>query len=58
MQTHPKERTSRLGGGDTVMNVTTAKPDTFAYTLIEAMNVDVLKEVYGTANVTGDLTNG
>lgn len=52
----PEGENVKAWGGDTVMNVTTAKPDTFAYTLIEAMNVDVLKEVYGTANVTGDLT--
>lgn len=51
----PEGENVKAWGGDTVMNVTTAKPDTFAYTLIEAMNVDVLKEVYGTANVTGDL---
>lgn len=53
----PEGEDVKAWGGDTVMNVTTAKPDTFAYTLIEAMNVDVLKEVYGTDNVTGDLTS-
>lgn len=51
----PEGEDVKAWGGDTVMNVTTAKPDTFAYTLIEAMNVDVLKEVYGIDNVTGDL---
>lgn len=45
-------------GGDTVMTAQKGTSDTFKYTLIEAINIDVLKEVYGADNVTGDLTTG
>lgn len=39
-------------GGDTVDTVLTAQTDKFQFTLIESLNTDTLKAVYGDANVT------
>lgn len=38
-------------GGSAVMNSTTQKPDDWTFTLIEALNPNVLKTVYGDNNV-------
>ena len=45
-------------GGDTVLALQTDKTDTFAMTLIESMNENVLKAVFGATNVTGTFATG
>lgn len=45
-------------GGDTVYAGQNGKTVTWNFTLIEVLNVDVLKMVYGSGNVTGDLATG
>ncbi|MDO5016538.1 MAG: phage tail protein [Eubacteriales bacterium] len=42
-------------GGDTVMVVQTNKTDRFNFTLIESINIEALKFVYGPENVEGTL---
>ena len=54
----PETDTIKAWGGDFVYSYQSAKPDTFQFTLLEAMNVDVLKAVYGEDNVSGTLSTG
>ena len=54
----PESDNIKAWGGDTVLTVQTAKEDTFGFTLIEATNLDTLKAVYGSANVSGTLATG
>ena len=54
----PDTDTIRAWGGDTVLTPVNGKEDTFTFTLIEALNEDVLKLVFGSSNVTGALGTG
>lgn len=54
----PDTEIIKAWGGDPVLTIYNGKEDTFTFRLIEALNVDVLKAVYGDSNVTGTLATG
>ena len=54
----PETDNVKAWGGDTVLITQREKTDTFTFTLIEVLHVDVLKFVYGDDNVTGTLATG
>lgn len=56
--TNLESETIKAWGGDTVLTVQTSKEDKYGFKLIEVLNVDVLKFVYGDDNVSGSLSSG
>lgn len=54
----PTSEEIKAWGGDIVLTPMDEKTDTFKFTLIEVLNVDVLKQVFGASNVSGSLSTG
>ena len=54
----PESEDIKAWGGDTVLSVITARDDKFNFKLIEGLNPEVLKLVYGITKVTGNITTG
>jgi len=50
----PESDNVKTWGGFTVLNMQTDRPDTFKFKMLESLNTDLLKVIYGTDNVTVD----
>lgn len=50
----PESDNVKAWGGDTVLVLQTDRPDSFSLTLLEGLNEDVLKTIYGSSNVVVD----
>ena len=50
----PESDSVKAWGGDTVLTLQTDRPDSFSFTLLEVLNEDVLKVIYGDSNVNTD----
>lgn len=51
----PSSNPIKSWGGGTVLDIQESRPDTFKFTMIEAMEPEVLKTVFGNKNVEGTL---
>lgn len=54
----PSASQVKAWGGDKVLSIESEKPDNWEFTMIEALNLNVLKTVYGDDNVSGTLAAG
>ena len=54
----PDSEEVKAWGGTVVLNPQTGKPDEWTFTMIEFKNIEMLKTVYGEANVTGAFETG
>lgn len=54
----PETENIRAWGGDVVLTPVTGRDDSFSFTLIEVLNLAVLKLIYGEENVSGALSTG
>ena len=54
----PETEETAAWGGEIVLEGQTSRKDTLQFKLLESLNVDVLKAVYGSSNVTGTIDTG